>query len=338
MMHDLGLVGGTFDRLHAGHRILIEKALSECTSLEICLTSDSIAQTKDPRCESWSVRGQKILDFLDNSANRVSLHVLEDSDGPAPWHQSATAIMCTPETRAGCDRINSERNRNGLSNLEVIVIEHLNAHDGNPISSSRIRSGEISTEGESWLPSGLGDFDFLMTKEVELNLKDPFGRLIEGPEENPEFAMRLVLEEIFGKPGPIIAVGDVTVKTLQDLNNVADIALIDERTKRELWAEAAEIDNSKYDIVLECENQAGILSKSLFECCKVAIDAWLNENKSTLIRVDGEEDLAPLLLHPLAPLGAVVLYGQPGKGVVIRYTGFDSKNRCRDLLSAMIQE
>ena len=338
MMHDLGLVGGTFDRLHAGHRILIEKALSECTSLEIWLTSDSIAQTKDPRCESWSVRGQKILDFLDNSANRVSLHVLEDSDGPAPWHQSATAIMCTPETRAGCDRINSERNRNGLSNLEVIVIEHLNAHDGNPISSSRIRSGEISTEGESWLPSGLGDFDFLMTKEVELNLKDPFGRLIEGPEENPEFAMRLVLEEIFGKPGPIIAVGDVTVKTLQDLNNVADIALIDERTKRELWAEAAEIDNSKYDIVLECENQAGKLSKSLFECCKVAIDAWLNENKSTLIRVDGEEDLAPLLLHPLAPLGAVVLYGQPGKGVVIRYTGFDSKNRCRDLLSAMIQE
>ena len=337
-MHNLGLVGGTFDRLHAGHRILIEKALSECTSLEIWLTSDSIAQTKDSRCESWAVRGQKILDFLDNSANRVSLHVLEDSDGPAPWHQSATAIMCTPETRAGCDRINSERNRNGLSNLEVIVIEHLNAHDGNPISSSRIRSGEISTEGESWLPSGLGDFDFLMTKEVELNLKDPFGRLIEGPEENPEFAMRLVLEEIFGKPGPIIAVGDVTVKTLQDLNNVADIALIDERTKRELWAEAAEIDNSKYDIVLECENQAGILSKSLFECCKVAIDAWLNENKSTLIRVDGEEDLAPLLLHPLAPLGAVVLYGQPGKGVVIRYTGFDSKNRCRDLLSAMIQE
>jgi len=64
----------------------------------------------------------------------------------------------------------------------------------------------------------------------------------------------------------------------------------------------------------------------------------MNEKKSTIIRVDGEEDLAPLLLHPLAPLGAVVLYGQPGKGVVIRYTGFDSKNRCRNLLSAMIQE
>ena len=337
-MHDLGLVGGTFDRLHAGHRVLIERGLSKCTSLEIWLTSDSIAQAKDPRCENWSVRGQKILDFLEDSSDRVSLHVLEDSDGPAPWHQSATAIMCTPETRAGCDRINSERNRNGLFDLEVIVIEHLNAHDGNPISSSRIRSGEISTEGESWLPSGLGDFDFLLTKEVELNLKDPFGRLIEGPEENPEFAMRLVLEEIFGKPGPVIAVGDVTVKTLQDLGNTADIALIDERTKRELWAEAAEIDNSSYDIILECQNPAGRLSKSLFECCKDAVTSWMIEKKSTIIRVDGEEDLAPLLLHPLAPLGAVVLYGQPGKGVVIRYTGFDSKNRCRDLLTAMTQE
>ena len=337
MMHDLGLVGGTFDRLHAGHRALIKRGLSECTSLEIWLTSDSIAQAKDPRCESWSVRGQNILDFLEGSA-RVSLHVLEDSDGPAPWHQSATAILCTHETRAACGRINSERNQNGLPNLAIIVVPHLNAHDGNPISSSRIRSGEISTDGESWLPSGLGDFDFLMTKEVESNLKDPFGRLIEGPEENPEFAMRLVLEEIFGKPGPVIAVGDVTVKTLQDLGNPADIALIDERTKREFWAEATDIDYSNYDLILECPNPAGRLSKSLFECCKDAVDSWMNQDKSTIIRVDGEEDLAPLLLHPLAPLGAVVLYGQPGKGVVIRYTGFDSKNRCRNLLSAMIQE
>ena len=157
MMHDLGLVGGTFDRLHAGHRALIKRGLSECTSLEIWLTSDSIAQAKDPRCESWSVRGQNILDFLEGSA-RVSLHVLEDSDGPAPWHQSATAILCTRETRAACGRINSERNQNGLPNLAIIVVPHLNAHDGNPISSSRIRSGEISIDGESWLPSGLGDF------------------------------------------------------------------------------------------------------------------------------------------------------------------------------------
>ena len=64
-----------------------------------------------------------------------------------------------------------------------------------------------------------------------------------------------------------------------------------------------------------------------------------NENEqnaeSTIIIVDGEEDLAPLILHPLAPMGSVILYGQPGRGVVIRFTDLDSKSRCRELLESM---
>ena len=39
--------------------------------------------------------------------------------------------------------------------------------------------------------------------------------------------MMYVLDRISGEPGPIIAVGDVTVKTMQDLNKPADIAIID---------------------------------------------------------------------------------------------------------------
>ena len=73
----------------------------------------------------------------------------------------------------------------------------------------------------------------------------------------------------------------------------------------------------------------------MFQACKGALDVWSKDHSKTLIHVDGEEDLAPLLLHPMAPLGAVVLYGQPNLGVVLRWTGFDSKSRCRDLLAAM---
>ncbi|DAC67222.1 TPA: DUF359 domain-containing protein [Candidatus Thalassarchaeaceae archaeon] len=337
-MHSLGLVGGTFDRFHSGHRALIERGLAECVRLELWLTSDHIANSKDSRIEPWADRSTKILTSLGDSADRVSLHVLEDADGPAPWHETANAILCTPETLSGCERINQARAANSLGALEVIVVEHVTAHDGAPISSSRVRAGEIDLDGEPYLPADAGQVSMIMTHEVEANLKDPFGQLFEGPEDDPSVAMRAVLEEIFGSPGPVIAVGDVTVKTLQDLGSPADIALIDGKTKREEWEHASTIDHSLYNDTRTCENPAGQLSAGLYLACAAAIQAWCEDGRSCLINVDGEEDLAPLLLHPLAPLGAVVLYGQPGRGVVLRWTGADSKSRCRDLLTAMVRD
>ena len=76
-----------------------------------------------------------------------------------------------------------------------------------------------------------------------------------------------------------------------------------------------------------------MLTKSLFESCKIAIDNWTINRLKTLIVVDGEEDLAPLLLHLLAPINAAILYGQPNQGVVVRITGLDSKSRCQSLIS-----
>tara|TARA_B100000029_G_scaffold69833_1_gene62111 strand:+ start:4342 stop:5355 length:1014 start_codon:yes stop_codon:yes gene_type:complete len=334
-MHTLGLVGGTFDRFHAGHRALIERGLAECARLEVWLSSDHFANSKDSRIESWADRSANLLAALGEKAELVSVHVLEDEDGPAPWHETATAILCTPETLAGCQRINSARAANGLSPLGVIVVEHVAAHDGAPISSSRVRAGEIDSQGVAYLPNDAGQASLVMTREVESNLKDPFGQLFEGPEDDPSVAMRAVLEEIFGSHGPVIAVGDVTVKTLQDLGSPADIALIDGRTKREKWADASTIDHSLYDDIRTCTNPASQLSAGLFLACEAAMRAWREHGRSCIINVDGEEDLAPLLLHPLAPLGAAVLYGQPGKGVVLRWTGDDSKGRCRELLAAM---
>ena len=334
-MHSLGLVGGTFDRFHAGHRALIEHGLSNCQRLEVWLTSDQIAQAKDPRIESWSERSLEFVESIGEKSSRISIHLLEDEDGPAPWHENASAILCTPETVLGCQRINQARESNGLDPLEILKVEHVIGHAGIPISSSRIRQGEIDKEGQSYLPENVGEADLILTKEVEANLKDPFGQLFEGPEDDTGVAIRAVLEEIFGSHGPIIAVGDVTVKALQDFGSPADIALIDGKTKRQEWEESSAIDTSLYDERLTCQNPAGQLNAELFHACAGALEAWSNESKTTLIDVDGEEDLAPLLLHPMAPLGAVVLYGQPNRGVVLRWTGSDSKSRCRDLLEAM---
>tara|TARA_B100000900_G_C20598156_1_gene724311 strand:+ start:3728 stop:4783 length:1056 start_codon:yes stop_codon:yes gene_type:complete len=340
-MKALGLVGGTFDRFHKGHRKLLNAGLSECKNLEIWMTSDSLAKGKDHRIESWDKRMKLIIESLGADVqDRISFHILEDSYGPATFRQDAEAIVCTQETTTNCEKINSLRLQNSLQPLDIIIADHELDWTGEPISSSKIRRGLIDRDGKSWLHEEIGLFELSLNRDVELSLKTPFGILIEGEEEDPKLAMREALDRIPDSKGPVIAVGDVTVKTLQDLGRPADIALIDGMTKRQKWAEASEIDYGLFDTVLNCTNPAGRLTPDLYRCCIEAISRFgygdePDKSQSTLIVIDGEEDLAPLIIHPLAPLGSVILYGQPGKGVVIRFTDLDAKSRCRNLLQSM---
>jgi len=65
--------------------------------------------------------------------------------------------------------------------------------------------------------------------------------------------------------------------------------------------------------------------------------ALLN-SRPTLIVVNGEEDLAPIIVHLLAPIGCAVIYGQPGKGVVVRITSQETKENCRRILDVFTKE
>ena len=222
---------------------------------------------------------------------------------------------------------------NNLDELAIVEVPHVYSRDGKVISSTRIRNGVIDIYGNNWFDKISFGSDIHITKEAETLLKEPFGTLFEGPESDHSIAIKKALDSIIENNSPIIGVGDVTVKSLQDIGNIANIALIDEKTKRMVWEGFREIDQSLYDCVIECQNPPGMLTKSLFESCKIAIDNWTINRLKTLIVVDGEEDLAPLLLHLLAPINAAILYGQPNQGVVVRITGLDSKSRCQSLIN-----
>ncbi len=94
-----------------------------------------------------------------------------------------------------------------------------------------------------------------MTPEVESQLQEPFGELIEGPEEDITVAAIQAIssiEESTEFSGPLIAVGDVTVLAFQSSGRPADIAIVDGKTKREEWKGSNDIDLSLYHNIIDC--------------------------------------------------------------------------------------
>ena len=328
MSATLCLVGGTFDCFHAGHQALLEAALN-CDSVEVWVTSDAIAAGKDPRIRPQSERQQDILDWA--GEHPVSTHSLEDSWGPAPSRPEATHIVCTPETRDNCETINQMRIEGKLPPLEIIEVPHVLAEDGQSISSSRIRQGSINRDGNLWVRESDLERTVYLPKSLDSELKEPMGTLFPGPEDTPEVAIQAAVEAIPAFSPCLIAVGDVTVNALLETGWVPDVGFVDGLTKRTAWE--GEIDTSSFVGHLTCENPAGQLTPDLLECTDLALEfAFSEEGGPVLLEVEGEEDLAPIMIHLLAPLGTVVLYGQPSAGVVLRVTDESTKARCRALL------
>ena len=324
------LIGGTFDRFHSGHKLLISAALTKCQSVEIYITTDEMALKKSLLIQDYLTRFEQIYSWInDNYPNRVKLFELEDRFGPAPIHETADAIAATPETVGNCHKINETRISNGLEELAIIEVPHLFAYDGSIVSSSLIRRGKLDQDGNPWLDVRLTNSMLKMSSLLDSELKTPMGELFRGPEEHPEIAMSEALEYIDRNLGNIVAVGDVSVKVMIDMGNIPDVGIIDGMTKRKSLDSCDEVSLDSFQNLLKCQNPPGHLTHQLAE----TIDSALTSDGPVAIVVDGEEDLAPLLIHCLAPIGTAVIYGQPNQGVVVQITTLEVKERCRNLLA-----
>ncbi len=324
------LVGGTFDRLHSGHKLLLSMAISRSEQVEIHVVNDEIAGRKSPHIQPYDDRVDAIYDWLsEKSYHSVSIFQLNDSFGPAPDHESADAIIATPETIGNCQEINRMRELSGLGKLSILEVPHMLDYSGKIISSSRIRSGMIDSDGNAWIDDQNRQHELKMVATLDNELKTPMGTLFEGPEEYPEIAMSEAIESIDRQNSSIVAVGDVSVATLIGMGIIPDIGIVDGMTKRVKLNESELIDSSHFTNILSAINPAGHIMPSLID----AVENALSKDEPTIINVEGEEDLAPIIIHCLAPIGTAVIYGQPKTGVVVQISTLAVKNRCRDILS-----
>ena len=83
---------------------------------------------------------------------------------------------------------------------------------------------------------------------------------------------------------------------------------------------------------IRVKNPAGTLTDELICALEHAV-----EHPPFTVIVDGEEDLAVIPLVIAAPDGAIVLYGQPHRGVVLRVVNPEAKYIARQFLSHFIR-
>ena len=145
-------LGGTFDPVHDGHRALFEHAF-ELGTVTIGLTTDELAaETRhiDRYVRSFKDRKRdlsaELADIATTHDRAFEIRALRTPTGIAT-EPGFDALVVSPETRDGGERINEIRRERGLDPLDIEVVDHVTAADGERISSTRIVRGEIDRHG-----------------------------------------------------------------------------------------------------------------------------------------------------------------------------------------------
>jgi pantetheine-phosphate adenylyltransferase len=149
-MFDIVATGGTFDILHKGHYMLLQKAFDVGRQIIIGVSSDSYANRKHKKIvNNYNIRREKLKKFIDKNFKKsnYTFYQLDDFYGPTVLTSDVQAIITTDPSLENCVKINSLRESKGMTPLEIILVPLVEDKEGKVISSTRIRKGEIDING-----------------------------------------------------------------------------------------------------------------------------------------------------------------------------------------------
>lgn len=317
MKYKLVVAGGTFDRLHRGHKDFLSFTINLGEKVIIGLTSDSyINEFKGGLgILPYNERKKELQVYLDSvkKLDRVEIISIDDAYGPTLSNEyPINALAVTDDTEEMGAQINTQREEKGIPSLVLEVFQRKLSEDGKPITSTRIRNGEIDREGKLYVKKEWLDHDLVLPEALRDELAQPLGNVTQDIPDGLDSS-------------EIITVGDITTKTFLEKGIRPFLAIIDFKVNREehIW----EVKELGTDRVV---SPAGRISKELFIEILACVQ---NDNaRKKIIIVEGEEDLAVLPVILAAPLGRKVYYGQPNVGMVHVIVSEEIKNKVRSLL------
>ncbi|HEC76820.1 MAG TPA: DUF84 family protein [Thermoplasmatales archaeon] len=143
-------LGGTFDIIHEGHEKLLEKAFEIGEDVVIGLSSDGLVKKFGKVAEKYEKRKRNLEKFLEKKGWKAKIEKLDDEYGTT-ISENFDAIVVSPETKKNAEIINNIRRKKGLKPIKIICISYELSNDGIPISTSRIKNGEIR-KGKRLIP------------------------------------------------------------------------------------------------------------------------------------------------------------------------------------------
>lgn len=148
-MYSKVVFAGTFDRLHEGHKHIMRTAFRIGKEVAIGLTTDKMLSSKSNKesIQTYEERYRELEKFLREECDitRASIFPINTVEGGGDTMENLDALIVSDEIGVvqNAFDINQLRINNALRRFHIVIIPMVRSSDGRPLSSSRIREGEI---------------------------------------------------------------------------------------------------------------------------------------------------------------------------------------------------
>lgn len=321
------VVGGTFDRLHIGHKTLLTTAEVFSEKLLVCISSDTFVKRMKKiagdKIEPFHIRKNTLEKFLTKISVTFVLCELNDPFTPALHSEYANnldsiIISSDPDVVERTKMLNSLRRNNNLSPLNIIKIPLIRDPLGKIISSTRYRIDDYFPEPR---PP-----EFVLKKDLVKHIRKPKGTIVDSPRDLPD-------PSEFKNTG-IIVIGDEAFRNLVKVGYPISTAILDFKVRRTpLFYTVFRSGNDEEAVpAIPSFNPPG----------RISTFSWFStligfvQKEVTIIRVFGEEDLMGFPTTILAPHDALIIYGDPFRKKLVYFRVSDKhKQEALSLIKKM---